>query len=510
MYTTEEIYRTDLSEVVLQMADLGITDFMNFNFISHPGKEGIIGAIDTLNMLGALDNDNNLSAIGKLMVNFPLEPRISRIIVEAIMKYPSVLEEVLIAASFLSTNSPYILPPGEEMEARRAHHQFQDIQGDFVSYLRLFTAFEKTEDKEKFCERNFLDHRVMLEIENINEQLKDIVGHMGLPVLGGGDKADYLTCIASGMIQFVCIRSGRECYKSLTTDIIYIHPGSVMFHQDPLYIVAGEIVRTSRMFAMSVSPLTKKILSRISDNLVLSLEASSDSRKKSKSLEKMADLYSKNLEENLNRGKNSKNEEKSKKDKKSELNSSSLSDEEKYYLGEEFFEIRKIKGKRTAIMDFERFLKALHNADEEEIEKAPKNLCARLVFSNGYYLFEDVKISQILTLSKNIDLHPINEKEYKRNLNINIEEKNASSLLTDMIQNIMHVAEAKKKEKSYGIICLYTDGNGNYWTKVSKGLHTAVKESIYSLETLVDKEDFFNDSEKEIINTVYRKLNSIL
>ena len=126
-YTTEEIYRTDLSEVVLRMAELGITDFYGFDFIASPGQEGIIGAVDTLNMLGALDSDNTLSSIGKMMVYFPLEPRISRIIVEAIMRFPDCMENVLIAASFLSANSPFILPANEEMEARKAHHRFQDI-----------------------------------------------------------------------------------------------------------------------------------------------------------------------------------------------------------------------------------------------------------------------------------------------------------------------------------------------------------------------------------------------
>ena len=101
MYTNEEIYRTDLSEVVLRMAELGITDFYNFDFISSPGQEGIIGAVETLNMLGALDSDNTLSDIGRMMVKFPLEPRISRIIVESVMKYPDVMDRVLVACSFL-------------------------------------------------------------------------------------------------------------------------------------------------------------------------------------------------------------------------------------------------------------------------------------------------------------------------------------------------------------------------------------------------------------------------
>ena len=71
MYTTEEIYRTDLSEVVLRMAELGITNFYDFNFLSPPSREGIAGAVETLVMLKAITKDNTLSSIGKLMVEFP-------------------------------------------------------------------------------------------------------------------------------------------------------------------------------------------------------------------------------------------------------------------------------------------------------------------------------------------------------------------------------------------------------------------------------------------------------
>ena len=62
------------------------------------------------------------------------------------LSYPDVIDEVLIAASFLSTMSPYILPPGEEMEARRAHHAFRDPAGDFISYLKMFASFRAARD----------------------------------------------------------------------------------------------------------------------------------------------------------------------------------------------------------------------------------------------------------------------------------------------------------------------------------------------------------------------------
>jgi HrpA-like RNA helicase len=280
-FTTEEIFRTDLSEVILRMADLGITDFEDFDFISTPGKEGLVAGIETLNLLNALESDRSLSNIGKMMTQFPLAPRQSRIIVEAILRYPHVLRETLIASAFLSTQSPYILPPGEETEARKAHGGFHDQQGDFVSYLKIFKAFVDSSNKAKFCDRNYLDEKAMAEIVNVTAQLEEILASLNIPVPEGnsavGNATDYLCCIGKGMIQFVCVRKGGKggaskrggiskrnvTYRSLTADQITIHPGSVMFRSDPQYIVAGEIVRTSRMYAMSVSPLSREILERL-------------------------------------------------------------------------------------------------------------------------------------------------------------------------------------------------------------------------------------------------------
>ncbi|MDR1787186.1 MAG: ATP-dependent RNA helicase, partial [Treponema sp.] len=267
LFTTEEIFRTDLSEVVLRMADLGITAFEDFDFIAPPGREGILAAIDTLNLLDALESDRSLSHIGKMMTEFPLLPRQSRIIVEALLQYPKVTGETLIAAAFLSTQSPYLLPPGEEIDARRAHHSFRDPGGDFVSYLKLYHAYMDAPRKGEFCERKYLDERAMAEIVNIVAQLELIVSGMGFPLLSGGPMIDYLCAIARGHIQFVCRREGRETYRSLTADRIMIHPGSVMFRTDPEFIVAGEIVRTTRMYAMSVSPLPQDALARISPSL---------------------------------------------------------------------------------------------------------------------------------------------------------------------------------------------------------------------------------------------------
>ncbi|MCK5201462.1 MAG: ATP-dependent RNA helicase, partial [Spirochaetales bacterium] len=271
LYTLEEIFRTDLSEVVLLMSELGITDFNSFDFISTPGQQGILGAIETLRLLGAINKENTLTEAGKMMVKFPLLPRHSRMIVESILRYPDVLEEVLVASAFLSSHSPFLLPQGEEIEARNAQHHFRDPSGDFISNLKLFRTYieiKDTEKKKKFCDDFYLDSRTMNMIVNIKEQLGDIISDMGIPVSSGGSQKNLLCSISAGLIQFVCVRSGRSAYKSLTAAQIHIHPGSVMFRESPEYIVAGEIVKTSRMFARSVSTLKGPWLNDISPELI--------------------------------------------------------------------------------------------------------------------------------------------------------------------------------------------------------------------------------------------------
>lgn len=497
-YTTEEIYRTDLSEVVLRMAELGITDFESFDFISKPPAEGILSAVDTLNQMGALNQDRTLSSIGKLMVEFPLEPRVSRILVESMMKYPDVLQEVIIAAAFLSTQSPFVLPPGEEMDARKAHHAFRDIQGDFVSYVRLFRSWEQMQNQSRFCQNNYLDEKVMKEIANIKQQLEEEVSALGFPVTGGGSMDDYLCCIAAGMIQFVCIREGKESYRSLTADHISIHPGSSMFRSDPLFIVAGEIVRTSRMFAMSVSPLTRALIKKISPELDEYLLAVRGNKGKS---------LTGNLEYRGERFKDKKGRvgrddgwfggrlEKKKSDKEIEI-------------GGEFFEIDKIKGNKVAILPLARFKNAVLAEKNENKMAQIAGLRGKLLIKGGAVL-EGEKIELIAKVVKLFNLDPVGEKDWPRKMNVNIHEPDQIDLLLNSLCFILRVTIAKAKGKEFGFICLYSDGKGTYWFKATRGFATALNESLASLESLADDASNLSPAQKEKVNIIYRTLNAM-
>lgn len=497
LYTTEEIYRTDLSEVVLRMAELGITDFEQFDFISPPSREGLVGAIDTLNLLGAITSENELSKIGQMMCFFPLPPRQSRIIVEAIIKYPDVLEEVIIATAFLSAHSPFILPSGKEMEARKAHHGFRDPAGDFVSFLTIFKLHKAAKNKARFCEISYLDERVMAEIANIKEQLEMVVSDMGIPVLSGGSTDDYLCSIASGMIQFVCARDGKDSFRSLTADWIQIHPGSCMYREQPQFIVAGEIVRTSRMYAMSVSPLTKAQLARIDEKLFSELIRTGKVRGQPLAHE------AKNRQNVPPQ-----NSQRNPRSTQGTQKTTTLSvKQDGVTLGGQFFEITKIKGKKQLTLPWEALKKTLASIDLTSSYTAQiAGLRGKIVFGS-HELLSGEKMELILRIAMTFNLELADEKAWPRKGNFSVTEN-----ISQLIQNLhwlFRVTVAKQKSKELGFICLFNDGNGQYWFKCSRGFHTALHESIASIETLIDQtSENIDEESKEKINTLYRKLNS--
>ena len=484
-FTLEEIYRTDLAEVVLRMAELGIEDFFKFDFISSPGEKGIRGAIETLQLLDALDENTRVTATGTKMLYFPLMPRHARMIIEAVLRYPDVVREVLIATSFLSTNSPFLLPQGEELEARRAHHSFSDKNGDFVSYLRLFQAFERAGDKARFCEKHYLDEKAMREILNIEDQLESIVGDtLGVPVSSGGPVEDFLCACARGLIQFICIKSGSRDYRSLTTDKIIIHPGSVMFKEHMPFLMAGEIVRTSRMYARSVSPLQKEWLRRIDPELGSRLMALVDrSGKGRKGREREA-----RPDDSRPSGKDTTNN---------------------LYIGQTAFPVIRTKKKKKAVLfEWKKLYQALSSLKQDEF---PDFQNMRGVLSlDGMEVIPDGRVNMIITVVKTINpkkdsVQGVTGKNY--DMQNPAHAKDLADRLGDILKLVL---SGKRKKRSVGFLSLQTDGEGHYWFKSSRSFNRALNDSLESLEGLADV--LPEDSDESIWNEVnrsYRRLDGL-
>ena len=527
MYTTEEIYRTDLSEVVMRMAELGIYDFANFDFISPPGKKGIIGAVDTLNMLGALESDNSLSKIGQMMCLFPLSPRQSRMIVEAVLYYPESIEDVLIAAGFLSARSPFLFPDGQELEARKAHAAFRDPLGDFVSFLKVYRQYMQAENQKRFCERFYLDERIMAEIANIKEQLELIVSDMGVPILSGGKPADYLTAVARGMIQFVCAAQGRDVYRSLTTEKISIHPGSCMYKEHQPFIVAGEIVRTSRMYAMSVSPLSKDIVALVAPDLLgkktaqkLKKAANGEGRAscptgKGESRHAQRTGISGSVRESAVHG----SVQGSAEGQGSRIGSTGASGEKQpqtvSICGTPYI-VQKMKGKKQLLLPWDQFSRTVEQLRAENdrilydgrLEQL-KNLRAKITFGS-YELLAGEKFGLVLSVAEAFPLQPLDsEIPFPRTKNFTLPEDTA--VLLEQLPLIFRTVAAKQKSKQLGFITLFNDGNGTFWLKTSRGFHTALHENLASLQQLIDSAGAgLDEAQTAAINNLYSKIAKLI
>ena len=251
-FTREEILRLDLSEVALRLIDLGVKEVESFDFPTNPPKRQLKAAINSLREMGAIDEDRNLTAIGKRMVPFPLSPPLARMVVEAAERFPKVLDETLVAASFLSVRNPFLFPLGEEIHARRAHRRLAHADGDTLTAISVYKAYSKAKDRAGYCEHNYLDPDVMAFLGKAHRQLKAIANDLDMRFETGGDPKDVIRCLAAGFPKRLLLRRGQS-FISLTGERVAIHPSSVLFRTKTRLIVAAELVLSRRTWARHCS-----------------------------------------------------------------------------------------------------------------------------------------------------------------------------------------------------------------------------------------------------------------
>jgi hypothetical protein len=392
-------------------------------------------------------------------------------IVAAIMEYPDVLEEVLIASAFLNGRTPFVLPQGFEMEARKAHHSFRHKLGDFVSYLKIFRAYEKSGDPEGFCERSYLDPKGMREIYNVKEQLAQIASEMGVPITGGGDLGRYLITVSKGLVQFVCKRAGRSNYSSLTAYGIKIHPGSVMFKQRPDYLVAGEIMRTSQMYAMSVSPLYPQWLKQISPDLHRAfIEKKKPALKKVPTTRDFTNFIK---------------------------------------IGSETFPIEfGKKKKKMAVIPMEKLGRAVSTMDKRQLA-GYKGLRGKVLL-DGYELMSGTSLKRILEVApKVVGQASTVLKKWPRSAHFEY-VRDAHQIVRYIPSLLTPCVKAKSKTK-LGFLTLLNDGEGTYWFSGYQDFVQALEESVSSLENLVDEDvNVLSKQQEKTVNETYRRLTETL
>ncbi|XP_030648330.1 ATP-dependent RNA helicase DHX33 [Chanos chanos] len=249
--TVPEIQRCNLAGVILQLLALGVPDVLNFDFMSKPSPESMRMAVEQLELLGAVekkDDQVTLTALGKKMASFPLEPRFAKTIL--LSPEFSCTEEVLTIVSLLSVDSVLYNPPAKREEVQAVRKKFICSEGDHMTLLNVYRAFKKVSGNKEWCRENFVNSRNMGLVSEVRAQLRDICVKMGVKLESSqSDLVNVRRCLAHGLFVNAAELQPDGSYAALDThQTVSIHPSSVLFQAKPAYVVFNELLHTSRCY----------------------------------------------------------------------------------------------------------------------------------------------------------------------------------------------------------------------------------------------------------------------
>jgi ATP-dependent helicase HrpA len=261
-FTDPEILRSSLASVILRMAALRLGDVAEFPFIEAPTSRLITDGYQQLQELGAVDSRRQITDIGLQLAKLPLDPRVGRMILAA--KREHCLKEILIIASVLSIQDPRERPMDKREAADQAHAKFAGEGSDFMSYLKLWDFFEhalknKKSNKELLnqCHSNFLSFLRLKEWRELHAQLLEIVTEMELKL--NAQEANYEQihkALLAGLLGNIGFKDGEsESYAGARGIRFHIAPGSTLKKQRPKWVMAAELVDTSKLYARCVAKI---------------------------------------------------------------------------------------------------------------------------------------------------------------------------------------------------------------------------------------------------------------
>ncbi|MDP6560949.1 MAG: ATP-dependent RNA helicase HrpA, partial [Candidatus Binatia bacterium] len=267
-FTAPEILRSNLAEVILRMLSLNLGHIESFPFLDTPNAKSIKDGFDTLLELGAIvkkGREVSLTKKGRIMARMPLDPKISRMVLEAGKE--SCVAEVAVIGSALSTQDPRERPFEKAIQADQKHASFKDRESDFITLLNIWNRYHrlcqslKTQNQmRKFCKEHFLSFMRMREWRDIHKQLTTILEEQGI----GGETeipdrdiesryAGIHRSILSGYLSNIAMKKEKNLYRVARGREAMIFPGSTLFNRGRQWIVVAEMVKTSRLFARTVA-----------------------------------------------------------------------------------------------------------------------------------------------------------------------------------------------------------------------------------------------------------------
>ena len=309
-FTDPEILRTNLASVILQMTALGLDDIEAFPFVDAPDKRHIQDGVKLLEELGAIQPKKyksrdgarlptrvqnltdessrqetrasestekkqgwELTPIGRQLAQLPVDPRLAKMLLSAV-DLGSVYE-VMIIVSALSIQDPRERPTEKQQASDEKHRRFADKKSDFLAFLNLWNYVQEQQKaltKNQFrrqCQKDFLNYLRIREWQDIYQQIRLAVREMGLPI--NSEKAEYQqihTALLSGLLSHIGLKEAeKQQYLGARNAHFAIFPNSVLFKKQPKWVMAAELVETSKLWGRMVAEIEPEWIEPLAEHL---------------------------------------------------------------------------------------------------------------------------------------------------------------------------------------------------------------------------------------------------
>ena len=279
-FTEPEILRTNLASVILQMTALGLDDIEAFPFVDAPDKRHIQDGVKLLEELGAFETvqsesgeKRRLTTIGRQLAQLPVDPRLAKMLLSAV-DFGSVYE-VMIIVSALSIQDPRERPTDKQQASDEKHRRFADKKSDFLAFLNLWNYVQEQQKaltKNQFrrqCQKDFLNYLRIREWQDIYQQIRLAVREMGLPI--NSEKAEYQqihTALLSGLLSHIGLKEAeKQQYLGARNTHFAIFPNSVLFKKQPKWVMAAELVETSKLWGRMVAEIEPEWIEPLAEHL---------------------------------------------------------------------------------------------------------------------------------------------------------------------------------------------------------------------------------------------------
>ena len=303
-FTDPEILRTNLAAVILQMIAIGVvrepSDISRFPFVQPPASRAINDGVNLLRELGALTerprqprkgrgNSATLTAIGRAMAAFPVDPRLARMIIEGGRR--NCAKEMMVLAAALTIQDPRERPADVRAEADAMHARFVDDTSDFSSFLLLWDYINEQQaalsssQLRKMCHREYINYLRIREWQDLFAQLREMGRTANIHASGGRDinasahEIDIHKSLLSGLLSHVGVKEEREKdskgrnrgpreYLGARGTKFAIFPGSGLFKKSPDWVLSAELVETSRLWARTNASIDPQWIEEIGKHLI--------------------------------------------------------------------------------------------------------------------------------------------------------------------------------------------------------------------------------------------------